>query len=104
MVKYYREQHNYTQAYVAAKLGVSQSVYSKIENGKSKIFDRRAKQLAAILEIKARKETLFSNEFEIGFNKTAVDELKDKVDRLSLELNDLRKFIQDLHQIVSNVK
>lgn len=45
-----REQRNYTQEYLAAKLNISQNAYSKIELGYTKITVERLFQIAAILE------------------------------------------------------
>ncbi|WP_133575400.1 helix-turn-helix domain-containing protein [Pedobacter metabolipauper] len=46
-----REFRNYTQDYLAAKLGISQNAYSKIELGYSKITVDRLFQISNILEI-----------------------------------------------------
>ncbi|MDB5000704.1 MAG: transcriptional regulator [Mucilaginibacter sp.] len=45
-----REKLNYTQEYLAAKLGISQNAYSKIELGYTKITVERLFQIADILE------------------------------------------------------
>jgi transcriptional regulator with XRE-family HTH domain len=45
-----REKLNYTQEYLAAKLGISQNAYSKIELGYTKITVERLFQIAEILE------------------------------------------------------
>jgi transcriptional regulator with XRE-family HTH domain len=45
-----REKLNYTQEYLAAKLGISQNAYSKIELGYTKITLERLFQIAEILE------------------------------------------------------
>lgn len=46
-----RDVRNYTQDYLAAKLGISQNAYSKIELGYSKITLERLFSISAILEI-----------------------------------------------------
>jgi transcriptional regulator with XRE-family HTH domain len=46
-----REIRNYTQDYLAAKLGISQNAYSKIELGYSKLTLERLFQISAILEV-----------------------------------------------------
>lgn len=46
-----REQLNYTQEYLAAKLNISQNAYSKIELGYTKITVERLFQIAAVLEV-----------------------------------------------------
>ncbi|TWR30562.1 helix-turn-helix transcriptional regulator [Mucilaginibacter pallidiroseus] len=45
-----REELNYTQEYLAAKLSISQNAYSKIELGYTKITVERLFQIAEILE------------------------------------------------------
>jgi transcriptional regulator with XRE-family HTH domain len=45
-----REKLNYTQEYLAVKLGISQNAYSKIELGYTKITVERLFQIAEILE------------------------------------------------------
>jgi transcriptional regulator with XRE-family HTH domain len=45
-----REELNYTQEYLAAKLNISQNAYSKIELGYTKITVDRLFQIADILE------------------------------------------------------
>lgn len=45
-----REQLNYTQEYLAAKLNISQNAYSKIELGYTKITLERLFQIAEVLE------------------------------------------------------
>jgi transcriptional regulator with XRE-family HTH domain len=45
-----REELNYTQEYLAAKLNISQNAYSKIELGYTKITVERLFQIANILE------------------------------------------------------
>jgi len=46
-----REYRNYTQEYLAAKLGISQNAYSKIELSYSKITLDRLFHIALILEV-----------------------------------------------------
>jgi len=46
-----REFRNYTQDYLAAKLGISQNAYSKIELGYSKLTLDRLFRIAVLLEV-----------------------------------------------------
>ncbi|RYY13189.1 MAG: XRE family transcriptional regulator [Chitinophagaceae bacterium] len=48
-----REFRNYTQDYLAAKLGISQNAYSKIELGYSRLTLERLFQISVVLEIEA---------------------------------------------------
>ena len=54
-----REFRNYTQDYLAAKLGISQNAYSKIELGYSKLTLERLFQIAAILEVEVMQVISF---------------------------------------------
>ncbi len=50
-VRKIRSEKNYTQDYLAAKLGISQNAYSKIELGYSSITLSRLIEIAEILEV-----------------------------------------------------
>ena len=45
-----RQTLNYTQAYVAGKLGISQNAYSKIESGQTSFTVKRLYEVASILD------------------------------------------------------
>ena len=45
-----RETMNYTQTYVAGKLGISQNAYSKIESGQTSFYVKRLYEIVNILE------------------------------------------------------
>ncbi len=49
-IKRLRELRNYTQEYMAGRLGISQRGYSKIESGKSTLSVQRLRQIAEALE------------------------------------------------------
>ena len=46
-----REFRNYSQEYVAKKLGITQNAYSRVENNQTKITADRLHQLAQILSV-----------------------------------------------------
>jgi len=46
-----RELRNYSQEYVAFKIGISQASYSKIEAGQTKLELKRLQEIAIILEV-----------------------------------------------------
>jgi transcriptional regulator with XRE-family HTH domain len=46
-----RELRNYSQAYVAGKLHISQSYYSKLESGRVKIRVEMMRQIASVYEV-----------------------------------------------------
>ena len=51
-IKKRRQDKNYTQEYMAARLHISQNAYSKIELGYSKLTLERCFQIASILEVR----------------------------------------------------
>ncbi|MGI8950158.1 MAG: helix-turn-helix domain-containing protein [Chitinophagaceae bacterium] len=50
-IKLLREFRNYSQEYMASKLGISQNAYSRIELNKSKLTTEAAEKIADILEV-----------------------------------------------------
>lgn len=46
-----REFRNYSQEYVAEKLGITQNTYSRIENNQTKITAERLHQIAQVLQV-----------------------------------------------------
>ncbi len=63
IIRQLREQHNYTQEYVAKKLGMSQNAYSKIENAYTQLTVKHVKKLSKVLEVSVLD--LLKDEFEI---------------------------------------
>ncbi len=57
-----REYRNYTQDYLAAKLGISQNAYSKIELGYSKLTLDRLFKICLILEVEVMQLLFFDKE------------------------------------------
>lgn len=51
IIRNLREDHDYTQAYVASKLGISQRAYAHYESGDRKISLEMAIELAKLLEV-----------------------------------------------------
>lgn len=62
-IKTRREQLNYSQEYVADRIGISQPAYVKIEKGNTKLDFERLLKIAAILEIDIN--TLLDNNYII---------------------------------------
>lgn len=90
VVRQYREIKNYSQKYVAAKMGISQNAYSKIENNLTQLTVQHLKQLSEILGIAITD--LLKDEFEVY--KPA--EFSNKVSKADLleKIEILRKKIQ----------
>lgn len=63
IVKQLRELRNYSQSYVAKKMGISQNAFSKIENNLTQLTVTHVKQLSAILDVPVID--LMKDEFEI---------------------------------------
>lgn len=63
VIKKYREMRNYSQKYVATKLGMSQNAYSKIENNITQLTVHHVKELSRILEVSITD--LLKDDFEI---------------------------------------
>lgn len=63
VIKKYREMRNYSQRYVASRLGISQNAYSKIENNITQLTVHHVKSLSKILEVPVTD--LLNDEFEI---------------------------------------
>ncbi len=51
IIRHYREVKNFSQKYVASKMGISQNAYSKIENNITQLTVHHVKELANILEV-----------------------------------------------------
>jgi transcriptional regulator with XRE-family HTH domain len=52
-IRAYRLQKNFTQEYMAYRLGISQKAYSKIEAGITELTVRRLYEIASELEVPA---------------------------------------------------
>lgn len=63
VIRRHREMKNYSQKYVAAKMGISQNAYSKIENNITQLTVHHVKQLSEILQVPVTD--LLKDEFEI---------------------------------------
>ena len=63
VIRSYRELRNYSQKYVAGKMGISQNAYSKIETNRTQLTVHHVKQLSEILGVPLTD--LLKEEFEI---------------------------------------
>jgi len=71
-LKVIREFRNYSQEYIANKLGIRQNAYSRIETNQTKISAERLQQLASILSVPP-EELLSDKEPVIHFSFTHTD-------------------------------
>jgi transcriptional regulator with XRE-family HTH domain len=71
-IKKIRELKNLTQDYVSEKLGISQSGYSKLENGEVDIPIERLRQISELMGLKPEDILSFDENmvFNIMYNKT----------------------------------
>jgi transcriptional regulator with XRE-family HTH domain len=65
-----REYRNYSQEYIAEKLGITQNAYSRIENNQTRLTAERLEKLAIILEI-SPLELLSEKEPVLHFGETS---------------------------------
>jgi len=63
IIKQYRELRNYSQEYVAKKMGISQNAYSKIENNITQVTVNHLKSISATLDVPIID--LLKDDFEI---------------------------------------
>ena len=93
VIKKYREIRNYSQKYVATKMGMSQNAYSKIENNITQLTVHHVKELSKILEVPVTD--LLKDDFEIH-KPFAVARNVTKTDLLE-HVHQLQKIILDKH-------
>jgi transcriptional regulator with XRE-family HTH domain len=72
-----REFRNYSQEYIAEKLGITQNAYSRIENNQTRLTAERLEKLAVILEI-TPMELLSEKEPVIYFSDAPVPPKQEK--------------------------
>lgn len=104
VLRKYREIRNYSQDYVARKMGISQNAYSKIENNITQLTVNHLKQISQILEVSVLD--LLRDDFEIhGPNKIQTesiskDALMAMMDRIREKLSDKHPQKHDFYPVV----
>ena len=93
VIKKYREMRNYSQKYVATKMGMSQNAYSKIENNITGLTVHHVKELSKILEVSITD--LLKDEFEIH-KPFVIPRTVTKADLVE-HVNNLQKIIAEKH-------
>lgn len=91
VIRKYRELRNYSQEYVAGKMGISQNAYSKIENNITQLTVSHIRQISAILEVSIMD--LLKDDFEIRHGSDIQMESVTK-DALLHNLDQIRKKIE----------
>ena len=118
VLRKYRELRNYSQDYVARKMGISQNAYSKIENNITQLTVNHVKQISQILEVSIMD--LLRDDFEIhspsnihteSISKDALlatmDKIRCKLDEKSPQKHDfypvVMALLQSLDSTITNV-
>jgi transcriptional regulator with XRE-family HTH domain len=91
VIRKFREMRNYSQEYVAGKMGISQNAYSKIENNITQLTVSHVRQISAILEVSMMD--LLKDDFEIRHGSAMQMESVTK-EALLLNLEQIRKKIE----------
>ncbi|MBL7700373.1 MAG: helix-turn-helix transcriptional regulator [Chitinophagaceae bacterium] len=86
-LRIFREFRNYSQEYVAEKLGITQNAYSRIETNQTKITTDRLQRLAELLEIPVT-DLLSDAEPEINCSVQGKAEMKNDFLNFSKQLYD----------------
>jgi transcriptional regulator with XRE-family HTH domain len=94
VIRKFREMRNYSQEYVAGKMGISQNAFSKIENNITQLTVSHIRQISAILEVSMMD--LLKDEFEIRHGSGIQMESVTK-EALLLNLELIRKKIESRH-------
>lgn len=93
-----REFRNYSQKYVAKKLGITQNTYSRVENNQTKITTERLQQIAEILNMPV-SELVSSDDFVIhcGHSPSHHHHLSPGQEQLEHKIASLEHEIKGLH-------
>jgi len=75
-IKSIRELKNYTQEYVADRLGMTQAGYSKIEKGINKLSIEKLDEIAAVLEVTVENIINFEKEWYFRNNRNETPAFK----------------------------
>ena len=108
-IRQLREYRNYTQAYVAAQLGICQNTYSQIESGVTYIKQERLAAIAAVLNFPVEKLTDASyqllNPAPISaLQETSLSRLEHMVRCLSYEMAILKKQNESMLQEIMHLR
>lgn len=96
VIKKYRELKNYSQKYVASKMGISQNAYSKIENNLTQLTVHHIKQLSGILGV--NMTDLLKDDFEIH-KPLFTHHKKDHKEELLIAIDTIREKLKSKHAV-----
>jgi transcriptional regulator with XRE-family HTH domain len=86
-IRRYRDEHCFTQEYMATKLGISQSTYQKLEAGNVKITQERLAEIASIL---GKSIEDFTPSEKKKLDKNDIEALKEIIALQAKEIEKLR--------------
>jgi len=105
-IRKYREALDYSQEFMASKLGISQPAYAKIEKGSTKINIERLVDIAKVLDVEPQKlledsKTInqINNDYAYGFVENLYQDNKETTQKLirQLENENQRLFKENEH-------
>ena len=85
-IKIIREMRNYTQEYVAEKLGMTQAGYCKIEKGISNLSLEKLNEIADILEVNVESIIQFESEWYFKNSCNEIETFKNPENTSSCKL------------------
>lgn len=96
-IKQIRELKNFTQEYMAQKLGLSTRAYSKIETGETQLTINRLNEISAILEVQPMEVLGFDDKKIFNFyNSSDINNVKN--------INMPEKLIQQYEETIQSLK
>lgn len=96
-IKQIRELKNFTQEYVAQKLGLSTRAYSKIETGETQLTINRLNEISSILEVQPMEVLGFDDKKIFNFyNSSDINNVKN--------INMPEKLIQQYEETIQSLK
>ncbi|MFZ4680198.1 MAG: helix-turn-helix domain-containing protein [Flavobacterium sp.] len=96
-IKQIRELKNFTQEYMAQKLGLSTRAYSKIETGETQLTINRLNEISSILEVQPMEVLGFDDKKIFNFyNSSDINNVKN--------INMPEKLIQQYEETIQSLK
>lgn len=107
VIRKYRELRNYSQDYVARKMGISQNAYSKIENNITQLTVNHIKQISQVLEVSMMD--LLRDDFEIHgpanihTESISKDALIHMLEKIKLKLDEKHPQKHDFYPVIMSL-
>jgi transcriptional regulator with XRE-family HTH domain len=110
-IKKIREFKNFTQEYVAFEIGLSQSAYSKIEQGETELTLTRLKQISVVFEMSPEDILTFNGNFLFSDSHEKVKEsdynrlqsMQSAAEQYEMQLKWLRDEVSYLRDLVKRL-